>query len=228
MKFFQGFDKLTAADIENNCAVITAGMHRTQYGTNSSKDGRWCKYANNVIVAATTKPGVRRLVTDEKEITNVTVHGDCTSHWYADKCFINLKYVPKKIKNAEYKSSAEYLNAVMEFLQARKDSAKGKLMIKKNNNEAAAALNFMDAQTVIDEVTTQAGWKPSKGWGDFKTMNDWHQRRGDTAFEYEKDRNHKLKFEVQKSKKNLAKITITGLDAEKSADILKALFGFMA
>lgn len=228
MKFFQGFDKLTAEDIENKCDVITFGYHRTQYGTNSSKNGRWRKYANNVIVAATTKLGVRRLVTDEKEITDVTVKGDCISHWTADNSVINLKYVPKKIKDADYDTSAEYLNAVMEFLQARKDSAKGKLMIKKNNNEAAAALNFMEAQTVIDEVTTQAGWKPSKGWGNYKTANEWYQQRGATIFEYEKDRHHKMKFEVQKSKKNLAKITITGLDAEKSQAILKALFGFMA
>lgn len=228
MKFFQGFDELTAADIENNCDVITFGDHRTQYGLNSPKDGRWRKYANNVIVAATTKPGVRRLITAANEISNVTVRGDCVSHWYADKVFINLKYVPKKIKNAEYNSSVDYLNAVTGFIQARKDSAKGKLMIKKNNNEAAAALNFMDAQTIIDEVTTQAGWKPSKGWGNYKTANEWYQHRGDTVFEYEKDRHHKMKFEVQKSKKNLAKITITGLDAEKSQEILKALFGFMA
>lgn len=228
MKFFQGYDKLTAADIENHCDVITFGYHRTNYGANSPKDGRWRKYADNVIVAATTRVGTRRLCTTADQITDVTVKGECTSHWCADKSVINLKYVPKKIKDADYDTSAEYLNAIMEFLQARKDSAKGKLLIKKNNNEAAAALNFMDAQTIIDEVTTQAGWKPTKGWGRWNTANEWHREKGDCAFEYQKDRIHTLKFEIQKSKKNLAKLTITGLDAEKSQDILKALFGFMA
>lgn len=230
MKFFQGRNEIMLDDIERECDAIKTGSVRTTWNVNSLLNGIYKKYGDCVVITDTTdmvRTGERRLLHRPDEIAKVVDRGECVSSWGAKKEFINLKYVPQRIKNADYKSSEDYLNAVMGFINGAKMKAKGKAIVKKHNNQTAADLNFIDAQSVIDDVVAKAGWKPVKGFGDFVTMNDYYKEHGQTKFEYQKDRLHKMAFEIQASRKGLAKIVVTGLDAEKSKEILSSLFGFM-
>ena len=230
MKFFQGRNEIMLDDIARECDVIKVGQVRTSWGNNSPLNGIYKKYGDCVVITDTTdmvRTGERRLLHRPDEIAKVVDRGECVSSWGAKKEFINLKYVPQRIKNADYKSSADYLDAVMGFINGAKMKAKGKATIKKHNSKTEAGLNFIDAQSIIDDVVAKAGWTPLKGFGDYATMNDYYKKHGQTKFEYQKDRLHKMAFEIQASRKGLAKIVVTGLDAEKSKEILSSLFGFM-
>lgn len=233
MKFFQGYNKLTLDDIACKCNIVRTGRCKTTYGAYAPLDGTYRVFGNSVIIADCGCNGTERRLLHRTDECDSVQKGNMVNSWGRDREFINLKYVPAKVKNADYPDSEAYLNAVMDHINGRKDKAKGKLLIQKHNNNASAQLNFLDAQSIIDEVTAKAGWVPTpadawmKKHRNVETLNELYKKQGRTEFEYRKDRLHTMKFEIQKSKKNLAKITITGLDAEKSQEILTALFGFM-
>lgn len=229
MKFFEGMNEITAEDIERYCTVVSRGKVKKQWSNNAPKDGNYEKYADCVIIADTSDPTYqgRRLLHRTEEVTNIEELGDPISSWEAYKETINLKYVPKRIKDADYPDSIAYLNAVMSFINEAKCKAKGKAAIKAHNNKIEADLNFMDVVGAADEITEAAGWKPTKGYSNYESMNTYYRQHSIPKVEYEKDRNHKMSFEIQPSRKGLGKLVITGLNAENISEILNVLFSNM-
>ena len=231
MKFFQGYNKITAVDIASCCAVTQSTTKYNMYG-------------QHVMLAATTNPGNNpryRLIHTDAEISEIKNNSNhYVSAWGVDKEYINLKYVPLKIKNADYNNCAEYLDAVMNFINGRKDRANGKRLIQQNNTKAEGALTFMEVMGMADDTAKNAGYKPTRAPSWYKnkygvtTVNElyaqWRRERPSQAnkyyaLEFEKDRKNKFKFEVQTNGRG--KVTVSGLDPERSAELIKTLFGFL-
>lgn len=95
--------------------------------------------------------------------------GSCSLNWLAgDYCgygrreqsYLNLKHVPKKIKDADYSSVSDWFEAVFKFVSGFKEKAKCKAKMKSEQAKLSRAIEFMDFKNEMEPVVEQFGFKP--------------------------------------------------------------------
>ena len=153
---------------------------------------------------------------------------------YGRVTYINIKYVPKSIKEAEYPDVTAWFKAVYKFIREFKETAKAKHTVKQRQNKDANALEFYDVDVNLQDVMNRKGFVPtplsyisdeakSKGW---KTENDRNRAKGWLNLQYTKklptgQGRVKLRADVQGKQK--VKLMVQGLSAEKMQQVLACI-----
>ena len=147
---------------------------------------------------------------------------------------INIKHVPKYLKEAEYPDVTAWFKAVYKFIREFKETAKAKHTVKQRQNKDANALEFYDVDVNLQEVMNRKGFVPTplsyigdeakrEGW---TTENERNRAKGCLNLQYTKkfptgQGRVKLRADVQGKQK--VKLTVQGLSAEKMQQVLACI-----
>ncbi len=108
--------------------------------------------------------------------------GSCSLNWLAgdycgygrrEQAYLNLKHVPKKIKDADYPSVSEWFNAVFKFVSEFKEKTKCKAKMKLDQVKLNHAIEFMDFKSELETICEQVGFVP-----DAHKLSDYWKDRG--------------------------------------------------
>lgn len=108
--------------------------------------------------------------------------GSCSLNWLAgdycgygrrEQAYLNLKHVPKKIKDADYSSVSEWFNAVFKFVSEFKEKAKCKAKMKLDQVKLNQAIEFMDFKSELEPICEQFGFVP-----DAHKLSDYWKNQG--------------------------------------------------
>lgn len=152
---------------------------------------------------------------------------------YYGETHINLKYVPKKLKDAEYASFTDWFKAVYGFIRTTKDTASMKSKLKTQQNRTSNELEFFGVDAQLQDVMNRTGFVPApldywyrrsdtakeKGW---TTMNEVHRHHKCLRVQYEKqlDQDRKIELQAEVQRKQTVKLTVQGLDATKMQELI--------
>lgn len=152
---------------------------------------------------------------------------------YFGETQINLKYVPKKLKNAEYNSFADWFKAVYGFIRESKDTASMKSKMKTQQNRTSNQLEFFGVDSQLQDVMNRTGFVPApldywmrrsetakkNGW---TTMNEVNRHHKKLRVQYEKqlDKDRKIELQAEVQRKQTVKLTVQGLDATKMQELI--------
>lgn len=147
---------------------------------------------------------------------------------------INIKHVPKYLKENDYPNFDEWFKAVYKFIRGFKETAKEKAKVMKQQNKTANCLEFYDVDANLQDVMNRRGFVPvelsyftdeakREGW---KTENDRNRAKGWLNLQYTKklplgQGRVKLRADVQGKQK--VKLTVQGLSAEKMQQVLACI-----
>lgn len=153
--------------------------------------------------------------------------------YYYGETSINLKYVPKKLKNAEYNSFTNWFKAVYGFIRETKDTASMKSKMKTQQNRTNNELEFFGVDAQLQDVMNRTGFVPApldywsrhsvtakeNGW---TTMNEVHRHHKHLRVQYEKqlDKDRKIELQAEVQRKQTVKLTVQGLDATKMQELI--------
>lgn len=183
--------------------------------------------------------GVYLIPGDPKHFIHVHEESVCMNKsprdtdYYYGETYINLKYVPKKLKNAEYDSFTDWFKAVYGFIRDAKDTASMKSKMKTQQNRTNNQLEFFGVDSQLQDVMNRTGFVPApldhwarhsetakkNGW---TTMNEVHRYHKHLRVQYEKQLNKDRKIELQAEvqRKQSVKLTVQGLDATKMQELI--------
>lgn len=146
---------------------------------------------------------------------------------------INLKYVPKKLKNAEYDCFLNWFKAVYGFIRETKDTASMKSKMKTQQNRTSNQIEFFGVDAQLQDVMNRTGFVPApldhwarhsetakkNGW---TTMNEVHRHHKHLRVQYEKqlDNDRKIELQAEVQRKQTVKLTVQGLDATKMQELI--------
>ena len=139
---------------------------------------------------------------------------------------LNLKYVPKSIKDANYPDFKTWLEKVWEFISKSKDKAKFKAKAKEANRRTAQAIEFMNFRGEMEGTADKYGFTPTTNLSyyakeqGFKTWNEYWQKQGRDSVEFKKG-GLTITGDVQRSGN---KLTIQGIPVDKVREVLEAAF----
>lgn len=152
---------------------------------------------------------------------------------YYGETLINLKYVPKKLKNAEYNSFTDWFKAVYGFIRETKDTASMKSKMKTQQNRTNNQIEFFGVDAQLQDVMNRTGFVPApldyylrhsenakrNGW---TTMNEVHRHHKHLRVQYEKqfDKDRKIELQAEVQRKQTIKLTVQGLDATKMQELI--------
>lgn len=152
---------------------------------------------------------------------------------YYGETHINLKYVPKKLKNAEYESFTDWFKVVYGFIRQSKDTASMKSKLKTQQNRTSNQLEFFGVDAQLQDVMNRTGFVPAPldywyrksdnakkhGW---TTMNEVHRHHKCLRVQYEKqlDQSRKIELQAEVQRKQTVKLTVQGLDATKMQELI--------
>lgn len=175
----------------------------TIYRLNDSK--LWYLYKNMIAF------NQERVTMDSNKIKQLQSH----PRWgiYCNSKEINLKYVPAKVKNANYATFGDYIEACINFLNQRKEKAKTKLEIKKHNIKCNAAIDFMGLKENCCEILKSNNFKET-----------WNYPRG-FRIDYKLSTNKKIM--VEQNTVGTATIHVKGIKPDKLETVLKQVIDAM-
>lgn len=152
---------------------------------------------------------------------------------YYGETQINLKYVPKKLKNAEYDCFVNWFKAVYGFIRESKDTASMKSKMKTQQNRTSNQLEFFGVDSQLQDVMNKTGFVPApldywmrrsetakkNGW---TTMNEVNRHHKKLRVQYEKqfDKDRKIELQAEVQRKQTVKLTVQGLDATKMQELI--------
>lgn len=152
---------------------------------------------------------------------------------YYGETEINLKYVPKKLKNAEYDCFLDWFKAVYGFIRETKDTASMKSKMKTQQNRTNNQIEFFGVDAQLQDVMNRTGFVPApldyylrhsenakrNGW---TTMNEVHRHHKHLRVQYEKrlDKDRKIELQAEVQRKQTVKLTVQGLDAIKMQELI--------
>ena len=93
--------------------------------------------------------------------------GDHTAYFTKHQLVLNIKHVPKAIKEADYKSFNEWLGAVWKHISAARAKAKFKADAKENNRKTEQTLEFMNFKDEMEPMAKKLGFEPTTDVPDF-------------------------------------------------------------
>lgn len=155
------------------------------------------------------------------------------SYNYFGETHLNLKYVPKKLKNAEYDCFLNWFKAVYGFIRESKDTASMKSKMKTQQNRTSNQLEFFGVDAQLQDVMNRTGFVPAPldywmrnsenakkyGW---TTMNEVHRHHKHLRVQYEKQfgKDRKIELQAEVQRKQTVKLTVQGLDATKMQELI--------
>ena len=150
---------------------------------------------------------------------------------YGRSTKINIKHVPKYIKEKDYPTFTDWFKAVYSFIENFKTTAKAKAKVKQEQNKTANCLEFYDVDESLQEVMNRRGFVPTElsyigdeakreGW---KTENERNRAKGWLNLQYTKklplgQGRVKLRADVQGKQK--IKLMVQGLTAANLQEVL--------
>ena len=100
-------------------------------------------------------------IEDSRQCNSNWLRGDHTSYFTKHKAVLNLKHVPKSIKDADYGSFTDWMAAVWKHISAARAKAKFKAEAKETNRKTEQALEFMNFKHEMESVVEPMGYKPT-------------------------------------------------------------------
>jgi hypothetical protein len=89
------------------------------------------------------------------------LQGNHTAYFTKHQAVLNLKHVPKSIKDADYKDFSEWMSAVWAHIAAARAKAKFKADAKESNRKTEQALEFMNFKDEMEPMAKRLGFEPT-------------------------------------------------------------------
>ena len=162
------------------------------------------------------------------------IQGNHTVYFTKHQAVLNLKHVPKSIKEADYKNFDEWMSAVWKHISVARAKAKFKADAKESNRKTEQALEFMNFKDEMEPLAKKLGFEPttdvpasckkvklSNGKVGLFTWNDvWAQHPNDgwrkDSVQFKKGK-MKVTADIQRSAN---KLTIQGIPSQRMRDAL--------
>lgn len=162
------------------------------------------------------------------------LQGNHTSYFTKHQAVLNLKYVPKGIKEADYNSFDEWMSAVWKHISAARTKARFKADAKEANRKTEQALEFMDFKDEMEPLAKKLGFEPTTdvpesckkirlndGKVGLFTWNDVWAQHPDKGWRKDSVQFKKGKMKVTADIQRTAnKLTIQGIPAQRMRDAL--------
>lgn len=227
MQYFIGRNEVTADDLSVTQSTGTV-RHKKNYGDRSLSQTAY-KFGSYVVLA-TDGNGNTNLMLVSSNCGQAVTRGEYF-YSYGHREVINLKYVPKRIKEASYPNIAAFFDAVGKFITESKNKAETKRQLKKVANETNAAVEMLGLQDNLEECMQGTGYDPTPAGRWYRqnganTMNDWYRSKNQYSTDFRKDRRRTIHTEFHRGV-NGHKITIDGVPTDKLQEILKAVATLM-
>ena len=162
------------------------------------------------------------------------IQGNHTAYFSKHQAVLNIKHVPKCIKEANYRNFDEWMSAVWKHISTARAKAKFKADAKESNRKTEQALEFMNFKDEMEPLAKKLGFEPttdvpecckkvklSSGKVGLFTWNDvWAQhpekgwRKDSVQF---KKKKMKVTADIQRSGN---KLTIQGIPSQRMRDAL--------
>lgn len=162
------------------------------------------------------------------------LQGNHTAYFAKHQAVLNLKHVPKAIKEADYKDFCDWMSAVWKHISAARAKAKFKADARETNRKTEQALEFMNFKDEMEPMMKRLGFEPTSNvpesckkvklaggkvglftWNDVWSLHpdkDW--RKDSVQF---KKKRLKVTADIQRSGN---KLTIQGIPSERMRDAL--------
>lgn len=170
-----------------------------------------------------------------QERCNMTwLQGNHTSYFTKHQAVLNLKHVPKSIKDADYKDFYDWMTAVWKHISAARAKAKFKANAKEFNRKTEQALEFMNLKDEMEPMAKKLGFEPTTDvpeycknvrlangkvglftWNDIWAHHPEEQWRKDSV-QFKKGK-MKVTADIQRSGN---KLTIQGIPSQRIRDTL--------
>lgn len=162
------------------------------------------------------------------------LQGDHTAYFTKHQAVLNLKYVPKGIKEADYNSFSEWMSAVWKHISAARTKAKFKADAKEANRKTEQALEFMNFKDEMEPLAKKLGFEPTTdvpesckklklndGTVGLFTWNDVWSRHPNDGWRKDSVQFKKGKMKVTADiQRSANKLTIQGIPAQRMRDAL--------
>lgn len=103
-----------------------------------------------------------------QEQCNMTwLQGNHTTYFSKHQAVLNLKHVPKPIKDADYPTFQDWMSAVWKHIKAARAKAKFKADAKENNRKTEQTLEFMNFKDEMEPMAKKLGFEPTTDVPDF-------------------------------------------------------------
>lgn len=124
---------------------------------------------------------------------------------------LSLKYVPNKVKYADYTDFDEWLAACIDYLHRRTQKAKNKADEKRANLKTNAELNFIGVREDTADLMTNNGYKQSESYASYiAEYTDTFKKNG-------------TKVVVSRNTRGTATVTVNNIDPSKLVEFLKSV-----
>lgn len=173
-------------------------------------------------------------IEDSRQCNSNWLQGNHTAYFTKHQAVLNLKHVPKAIKEADYKDFYEWMSAVWKHISAARVKAKFKADVKESNRKTEQALEFMNFKDEMEPMAKRLGFEPTTDvpesckkvklaggkvglftWNDVWSQHPDKGRRKDSV--QFKKKKLKVTADIQRSGN---KLTIQGIPSERMRDAL--------
>lgn len=156
------------------------------------------------------------------------LQGNHTVYFTKHQAVLNIKHVPKGIKEADYKNFDEWMAAVWKHISAARTKAKFKADAKESMRKTEQALEFMNFKDEMEPLAKKLGFEPTtdvpescKKLVGLFTWNDvWAHHPNDgwrkDSVQFKKGK-MKVTADIQRSAN---KLTIQGISSQRIRDAL--------
>ena len=148
-----------------------------------------------------------------------------------DDHYLNIKHVPKRIKEADYRSESEWFSAVWKFIVDFRNKAKAKAKMKTDQSRLSADIEFCGMSSTLDTLAQQKGFQPTPlcAWQrertGLNTVNELAAKDGYLRLEYRKDRKRQVKAWHNKSRGCI--MEVSGIPDDKLELIISTIMGVL-
>ena len=173
-------------------------------------------------------------VENQEQCNMSWLQGNHTAYFNKHQTVLNLKYVPKAIKDADYKEFNDWMSAVWKHISAARAKAKFKAEVKETNRKTEQALEFMNFKDEMEPLAKRLGFEPTTdvpafcktlrrkdGKVGLFTWNDIWAHHPDEGWRKDsvqfKKKKLKVTADIQRSGN---KLTIQGIPAQRMRDAL--------
>lgn len=162
------------------------------------------------------------------------LQGNHTAYFTKHQAVLNLKHVPKSIKDADYKEFGEWLSAVWKHIAVARAKANFKAKAKESNRKTEQALEFMNFKDEMEPLAKRLGFEPTTNvpesckkvklgggrvglftWNDVWALHPNEGWRKDSV--QFKKKSLKVTADIQRSGN---KLTIQGIPSQRMRDAL--------
>ena len=162
------------------------------------------------------------------------LQGNHSSYFSKHQAVLNLKHVPKFIKDADYKDFDEWMSAVWKHISTARAKAKFKADVKESNRKTEQALEFMNFKDEMEPLAKRMGFEPttdvpqsckkiklSSGKVGLFTWNDVWAQHPDEGWRKDSVQFKKGKMKVTADiQRSSNKLTIQGIPSQRMRDAL--------